>query len=74
MSKLIVEIFVFVDFDLQYTESDRPHGSLLEGRGLFVTEQLGGWGLILGGLHRRRGLNRVFAVQGEKQMLLVLIL
>ena len=48
MSKTIAGFFVFVYFDLYYTESCSLHGGLFEGGGIFVRKQLEGGGLIEG--------------------------
>ena len=55
MSKTIAEFFVFVDFDLYYTESGSPHWGLFEG-GAYLLESSSRVRLI------QKGLNRVFTV------------
>ena len=42
MSKTIAEFFVFVDFYLNYTEPDSPHGDLSEG-GAYLSESTLVW-------------------------------
>ena len=49
MSKTIAENFVFIDFDLYYTEPDSSHGSSFEGGGLCVRKQLKRGGIFNGG-------------------------
>ena len=58
MHKTIAECVAFIDFDLQYTKADSPHGGSFEGGGLFVRKQLKGGGFFKEReFKQRRGLN-----------------
>ena len=48
MSKTVAECFVFVDFDLYFTETDKAHVGLFESGGSFVRKQLEGGGIYEG--------------------------
>ena len=45
MSKAMAEFFVFIYFDLYYTESGSPHWGIFEG-GAHCQKAARGWGLI----------------------------
>ena len=40
--KAVADFFVFVDFNLYYTEPDSPHGGLFESGSLFVRKRFEG--------------------------------
>ena len=55
MSKIIPEFFVFVDFDLYYTEPDSSHGAYARA-GAYLSESSSRvWGIFEGGLTKGGG-------------------
>ena len=57
MNKTIAECFVFVDFDLYFTETDNAHVGLFEGEA-HLSESSSRVGAYTRGCNQRRGLNQ----------------